>query len=136
MIRAILTSGSMRSLRHKPDRSCATKPGHTACHRHVPGTDLTVFSAVDYAGRSGQATAADSACNARQGRADQDWRDFERQTTPSRCPDRRPSIGRAAARQVETGASRERALVRGEPGDEGGDLLGPAGTPEWDFSDD
>src|SRR4029453_130639 len=34
MIRAILTSGSMRSLRHKPDRSCATKPGHTACHRH------------------------------------------------------------------------------------------------------
>src|SRR3954454_981159 len=33
MIRAILTSGSMRSLRHKPDRSCATKPGHTACHR-------------------------------------------------------------------------------------------------------
>src|SRR3954468_7037335 len=33
MIRTILTSGSMRSLRHKPDRSCATKPGHTACHR-------------------------------------------------------------------------------------------------------
>src|SRR4051812_1447361 len=25
MIRAILTSGSMRSLRHKPDKSCATK---------------------------------------------------------------------------------------------------------------
>src|SRR4051812_37654495 len=34
MIRAILTSGSMRSLRHKPDRSCATKPGHISCHRH------------------------------------------------------------------------------------------------------
>src|SRR4051794_6033424 len=33
MIRAILTSGSMRSLRHKPDRSCATKPGHISCHR-------------------------------------------------------------------------------------------------------
>src|SRR3954462_2088748 len=35
MIRAILTSGSMRSLRHKPDKSCATKPGHTACHRQL-----------------------------------------------------------------------------------------------------
>src|SRR6185312_4797392 len=35
MIRAILTSGSMRSLRHKPDRSCATKPGHISCHRHL-----------------------------------------------------------------------------------------------------
>src|SRR3954447_26190375 len=34
MIRAILTSGSMRSLRHKPDRSWATKPGHISCHRH------------------------------------------------------------------------------------------------------
>src|SRR4051812_3162257 len=34
MIRAVLTSGSMRSLRHKPDRSCATKPGHISCHRH------------------------------------------------------------------------------------------------------
>src|SRR3954452_20462573 len=33
MIRAILTSGSMRSLRHKPDRSCAPKPGHISCHR-------------------------------------------------------------------------------------------------------
>src|SRR3954463_11855546 len=33
MIRAILTSDSMRSLRHKPDRSCATKPGHISCHR-------------------------------------------------------------------------------------------------------
>src|SRR5215212_7597160 len=37
MIRAILTSGSMRSLRHKPDRSCATKPGHISCHRHPLG---------------------------------------------------------------------------------------------------
>src|SRR4051812_48617092 len=36
MIRAILTSGSMRSLRHKPDRSCATNPGHISCHRHPP----------------------------------------------------------------------------------------------------
>src|SRR4051812_1614780 len=35
MIRAILTSGSMRSLRQKPDRSCATKPGHISCHRHI-----------------------------------------------------------------------------------------------------
>src|SRR3954463_15942745 len=35
MIRAILTSGSMRSLRHKPDRSCATKPGHISCHRQI-----------------------------------------------------------------------------------------------------
>src|SRR5829696_4977554 len=35
MIRAILTSGSMRSLRHKPDRSCATKPGHISCHRQA-----------------------------------------------------------------------------------------------------
>src|SRR4051812_3354607 len=34
MIRAILTSGSMRSLRRNPDRSCATKPGHISCHRH------------------------------------------------------------------------------------------------------
>src|SRR4051812_35592142 len=33
MIRAILTSGSMRSLRHKSDRSCATKLGHISCHR-------------------------------------------------------------------------------------------------------
>src|SRR4051812_33291834 len=40
MIRAILTSGSMRSLRHKPDRSCATKPGHTACHRHAEEVGL------------------------------------------------------------------------------------------------
>src|SRR3954454_16665454 len=31
--RAILTSGSMRPLRHKPDRSCAPKPGHISCHR-------------------------------------------------------------------------------------------------------
>src|SRR4051812_47468400 len=37
MIRAILTSGSMRSLRHKPDRSCATKPGHISCHRQAAG---------------------------------------------------------------------------------------------------
>src|SRR6185312_15896548 len=42
MIRAILTSGSMRSLRHKPDRSCATKPGHTACHRHDIGQRLSI----------------------------------------------------------------------------------------------
>src|SRR4051812_15683786 len=35
MIRAILTSGSMRSLRQKPDRSCATKPGHISCHRQA-----------------------------------------------------------------------------------------------------
>src|SRR4051794_6215104 len=35
MIRAILTSGSMRSLRQKPDRSCATKPGHISCHRQL-----------------------------------------------------------------------------------------------------
>src|SRR3954447_8814515 len=41
MIRAILTSGSMRSLRHKPDRSCATKPGHTACHRQRSRRRLT-----------------------------------------------------------------------------------------------
>src|SRR3954470_22378631 len=40
MIRAILTSGSMRSLRHKPDRSCATKPGHTACHRHLENDEV------------------------------------------------------------------------------------------------
>src|SRR3954454_21907694 len=30
MIRAILTSGSMRSLRHKPDRSCAPKRSRTS----------------------------------------------------------------------------------------------------------
>src|SRR3954467_2600902 len=35
MIRAILTSGSMRSLRHKPDRSCAPKAGHISCQRHA-----------------------------------------------------------------------------------------------------
>src|SRR4051812_24590604 len=45
MIRAILTSGSMRSLRHKPDRSCAPKAGHISCQRQLaPGalerTDL------------------------------------------------------------------------------------------------
>src|SRR3954447_16698773 len=40
MIRAILTSGSMRSLRCKPDRSCATKPGHISCHRHTVLDDL------------------------------------------------------------------------------------------------
>src|SRR4051812_35654354 len=40
MIRAILTSGSMRSLRHKPDRSCATKPGHISCHRQRPDPTL------------------------------------------------------------------------------------------------
>src|SRR3954468_19696177 len=34
VIRAILTSGSMRSLRRKPDRSCAPKPGHISCQRH------------------------------------------------------------------------------------------------------
>src|SRR3954447_23714391 len=43
MIRAILTSGSMRSLRHKPDRSCATKPGHISCHRHRPISTLTIW---------------------------------------------------------------------------------------------
>src|SRR3954451_8132574 len=42
MIRAILTSGSMRSLRHKPDRSCATKPGHISCHRHEKVTLLAL----------------------------------------------------------------------------------------------
>src|SRR5215207_3319694 len=41
MIRAILTSGSMRSLRSKPDRSCATKPGHSSCHRQF-ARDLMV----------------------------------------------------------------------------------------------
>src|SRR3954470_2236063 len=41
MIRAILTSGSMRSLRHKPDRSCATKPGHISCHRQPSGNTWT-----------------------------------------------------------------------------------------------
>src|SRR4051794_20196358 len=35
VIRAILTSGSMRSLRRKPDRSCAPKPGHISCQRHT-----------------------------------------------------------------------------------------------------
>src|SRR3954464_1243429 len=49
MIRAILTSGSMRSLRHKPDRSCAPKPEHISCYRQgragavvagLPGAEL------------------------------------------------------------------------------------------------
>src|SRR3954466_6964372 len=43
MIRAILTSGSMRSLRHKPDRSCATKPGHISCHRQITSEQLTAL---------------------------------------------------------------------------------------------
>src|SRR5215207_4773573 len=49
MIRAILTSGSMRSLRHKPDRSCATKPGHISCHRHQLFEELgcAVFDAYN-----------------------------------------------------------------------------------------
>src|SRR3954451_2772642 len=46
MIRAILTSGSMRSLRHKPDRSCATKPGHISCHRHGTSGRLTFPSGI------------------------------------------------------------------------------------------
>src|SRR5215217_3554526 len=47
MIRAILTSGSMRSLRHKPDRSCATKPGHISCHRHQHGMRVENFGNAD-----------------------------------------------------------------------------------------
>ena len=46
MIRAILTSGSMRSLRHKPDRSCATKPGHISCHRHDTVDDVDASTPV------------------------------------------------------------------------------------------
>src|SRR3954462_8362421 len=46
MIRAILTSGSMRSLRHKPDRSWATKPGHISCHRHIRGVGLDHLGSV------------------------------------------------------------------------------------------
>src|SRR3954471_16773214 len=40
MIRAILTSGSMRSLRHKPDRSCAPNPGHISCQRQTDSRRL------------------------------------------------------------------------------------------------
>src|SRR5215211_2605661 len=46
VIRAILTSGSMRSLRRKPDRSCATKPGHISCHRQ----DRIIVLELDNAG--------------------------------------------------------------------------------------
>src|SRR4051795_11605230 len=50
MIRAILTSGSMRSLRHTPDRSCAPKPGHISCQRQWRLRDLddTVRSQADH----------------------------------------------------------------------------------------
>src|SRR3954452_10315510 len=43
MIRAILTSGSMRSLRHKSDRSCATKPGHISCHRQSEWRSVAIL---------------------------------------------------------------------------------------------
>src|SRR4051795_11794102 len=59
MIRAILTSGSMRSLRHKPDRSCATKPGHTACHRHRAARHLDYGVARLLDLRVGDRVAAD-----------------------------------------------------------------------------
>src|SRR3954463_81423 len=60
MIRAILTSGSMRSLRHKPDRSCATKPGHISCHRHgaLLRIDLELEPPFDEAGQAGHDPAA------------------------------------------------------------------------------
>src|SRR3954470_8149017 len=48
MIRAILTSGSMRSLRQKPDRSCATKPGHISCHRHVETDEVDFGAYLNY----------------------------------------------------------------------------------------
>src|SRR3954453_5282960 len=48
MVRAILTSGSMRSLRQKPDRSCATKPGHISCHRQAEEAARSIEEARDY----------------------------------------------------------------------------------------
>src|SRR3954453_3881919 len=48
VIRAILTSGSMRSLRRKPDRSCAPKPGHISCQRQARATALGRRDLVGY----------------------------------------------------------------------------------------
>src|SRR3954453_13955102 len=48
MIRAILTSGSMRSLWQKPDRSCATKPGHISCHRQDAFLHLSALKSAGY----------------------------------------------------------------------------------------
>src|SRR3954468_23068959 len=77
MIRAILTSGSMRSLRHKPDRSCAPKPGHIACHRH--SSILKLLSVADAATLRRVVLAPETSCRLPSGHTGGcDSRDFWR----------------------------------------------------------